>query len=276
MPGEVLDYALSQGVNYVFYSSDMHAISYNRSRAALRKYCRGGSRRRNQVVLAAASYLCDPEKIMPAVIDQMVSLGVDHVDVFHWGWVTRGNQPGTLLAAAHDILRTEEGRRYVDEMTRVTRQARDELRCRGYARFLGISTHDRVLAAELANNPLVDVVMFRYNVAHRGAEHDIFPALPHHRPGTVAFNATHSGAGSLTRRPPGISGAKYAPTHSDLYRFVLDRPEIDLVLTGPRRIDDVRGAFEALDREPLDPRLRDYLCKYGDVSAGRAVVAAAG
>jgi predicted aldo/keto reductase-like oxidoreductase len=264
-------YALSRGINYIFYSSDLHAHFYERSRAAIRSYCRRGSRRRDEMVLVACSYLCDAEKVYAAVVDQLRALRLDHVDVFQWGWLTRQNGPDTLIGEPHRALCTAERRYVVDRLARVARQVRDELRCRGYARFLGISTHDRELAADLSQHPLIDVIMFRYNIAHRGAEHDLFPALADNRPGTVSFNATHFGS-HLTVPPQGLPAGKYVPTFSDLYRFALDRSEIDVVLTGPSQREHVDVALAALERGPLEPRLRAYLEKYGDVHSGRAVV----
>jgi aryl-alcohol dehydrogenase-like predicted oxidoreductase len=261
-------YAVSRGVNYIFYSSDLHPLAYERSRQAIRRYCRRESRRRDEIVLAACSYLCDAEKIYGAVGDQLTALHVDHVDVFQWGWVTRQNGPKELMRQTHEALCTAEYRHLIDELAGIARQVGDELRCRGYARFLGISTHDRRLAADLAQSPLVDVVMFRYNIAHRGAERDLFPSFPARRPGTVVFNSTHN-AGSLALAPMSLPTGKYVPTYSDLYRFALDRTEIDVVLTGPQRREHIDGALEALHRAPMEPQLRTYLEKYGDLHCGR-------
>ena len=35
----------------------------------------------------------------------------------------------------------------------------------------------------------LDVYMIRYNAAHRGAEHDIFPHLAAYNPGVVSYTA---------------------------------------------------------------------------------------
>src|SRR5262249_16344117 len=44
--------------------------------------------------------------------------------------------------------------------------ARDD----GRVRLLGLTTHQRPLAADLARSGLLDLLMIRYNAAHRGAE----------------------------------------------------------------------------------------------------------
>ena len=37
-----------------------------------------------------------------------------------------------------------------------------------------MTSHTRKLAAEMASSGLLDVIMVRYNAAHRGAEEEIF------------------------------------------------------------------------------------------------------
>jgi len=50
--------------------------------------------------------------------------------------------------------------------------------------------------------PIFDVLMVRYNAAHRGAEHEIFSHLDEKdRQGIVAFNALKHGA--MLKRPRG-------------------------------------------------------------------------
>lgn len=269
-----LEYALDRGVNYVFWSSDLHPTTYAPARDALRAFCGKGSRRRDRVVLAACSYLCDPEKIMAVVADQLTALKLDHVDVFVWGWVTRWGDPGRLAALTRPVVCETKSRRAIDSFFSLARQVEDELRCRGYARYLGISTHDKAIAAQMAADELVDVVMLRYNIAHRGAEKVVFDSLrPGERPGIVAFNTTHNAGGSLTKPPPGLPERYYRPTHADLYRFALHRPEVDVVLTGPQSREHVDHALSALSAGPLDPALHRYLETYGDLHMGRVAVA---
>ena len=46
----------------------------------------------------------------------------------------------------------------------------------GRVRRLGLTTHQRPLAAETARSGQLDLLMIRYNAAHRGAETEVFPA----------------------------------------------------------------------------------------------------
>lgn len=269
-----VEYAIDRGVNYVFWSSDLHPTTYTPANEALRALCGRGSARRDSVVLAACSYLSDPEKIMAVVADQLLALRLDHVDVFVWGWVTNWGDPDVLVERTRPVVCEPASRAVIDSFFSLTRQVEDELRCRGYARYLGISTHEKTIAARLAANDCVDVVMVRYNIAHRGAEKVVFDTLrPGTRPGIVAFNTTHNASGSLTEPPPGLPAQCYRPTHADLYRFGLQRPEVDVVLTGPQNRAHVDHALSALAAGPLEPRLYEYLKTYGDLHMGRVRVA---
>src|SRR5262249_53240876 len=51
------------------------------------------------------------------------------------------------------------------------RRAKDQ----GRVRMLGLTSHQRRLAARWARTGLLDMLMIRYNAAHRGAETDVFP-----------------------------------------------------------------------------------------------------
>ncbi len=275
LPAEDIEHAIARGVNYLFVSSDFHAILYHPMWRVLQRYGRGS--RREELLIAGCSYICDPEKLAGILADQLLSWGIDYVDVFQWGWVTERSDPDLLLRSADEVLRSAAASAMVAEQLGVAEQVVRELRRRGYARYLGISTHDRAIARALATHPRSDLLMVRYNLAHRGVEDDVFPhlAAPAARPGVVAFNATHDARGLLSRPPADLPAGRYVPDAGDLYRFALDRPEVDVVLTGPANREQVDVALDALERPPLDAAKRAYLEKYGDLHAGRSRLRAA-
>src|SRR5205823_3441887 len=96
-------YAFDRGVNYFFFSTDLHHSVYQASAAALKTLCGRGSRTRSQVVLATASYINDPEKMMAVMVDQFGELGIDYIDVFHWGWITDHTESDRLFACASTL-----------------------------------------------------------------------------------------------------------------------------------------------------------------------------
>src|SRR5260370_14154619 len=56
------------------------------------------------------------------------------------------------------------------------------LKERGLVRFLACSSHNRPLIAQMVGGTDFDVIHFRYNAAHPGAESDIFPHIPRENP----------------------------------------------------------------------------------------------
>jgi aryl-alcohol dehydrogenase-like predicted oxidoreductase len=123
------------------------------------------------------------------------------------------------------------------------------LKEKGLFRFLAISSHKRPLIARWAAAKEFDIVHFRYNAIHTGAERDIFPHLPDRsRPGMVAYTAT---SWKQLLDPQRVPKGERLPRASDCYRFVLARPEIDVCMTGPSNAEQMAEALEALRRGPM-------------------------
>jgi aryl-alcohol dehydrogenase-like predicted oxidoreductase len=130
--------------------------------------------------------------------------------------------------------------------------ALQRLRGQGAVRYLGISCHDRPLARALADEYDLDVLMLRYNAAHRGAERDVFATLPRRRPGIIAYTATRWGQ-LLREMTPG-----------ECYRFALTDPHVDTVLTGASGTAQLAENAMAVREGPLtEPRLGEVRA-FGD------------
>lgn len=133
------------------------------------------------------------------------------------------------------------------------------LRREGAVRWLGLSCHDRPLARMLADELDLDVLMIRYNAAHRGAERDIFATLPARRPGVIAYTATRWGR---LLKPAGVMPAM---TAGECYRFALGHPKVDAVLCGASGIAELAEDARAVAEGPLaDSRLSEVRA-FGDV-----------
>jgi len=136
------------------------------------------------------------------------------------------------------------------------------LREEGKVRAVAISCHDRRFVGELAAEGALDVVMMRYNAAHRGAEEQIFPFLKQHDPGVVSYTATRWGA--LLRRPRGWPRDARRPTAGMCYRFVLSNPHVHVCLTAPTSVEQLEENLTALEAGPLDEEELGFLRTYGD------------
>ena len=84
-----------------------------------------------------------------------------------------------------------------------------QLKQRGLVRFLAVSTHERKLVPQIAAANDFDIVHFRYNAAHPGAEKDIFPAPARHTvPAWFRLPPRVGGNCSARRRCKGSSWAR--------------------------------------------------------------------
>ena len=155
-------------------------------------------------------------------------------------------------------------------------EAAQRLKARGLVRYLAVSTHTRTLVPGIAAGREFDIVHFRYNAAHPGAETDIFPHLPEAgRPGLVSFTATSWGQllGKATLQ--GIAGSRSLPkgeripTAADCYRYVLTRPEVDVCMTGPKDAAQMEHALEALRLGPMTEDELAWMRRVGRAVSGK-------
>src|SRR5688572_18691506 len=200
---EDVEWAVDQGINFLFYSSDLHHVLYARMSSAIRRFCKRGSHERQRIILACATYIMRPHLVLPTLFDLFAELGVDYIDLLMWGMVDSGD-----AASARTILNNASSTRgtgtpLTDSIERLF-GASDELRRMGAVRFVGMSFHDPILAAEYAASGQLDVVMIRTNLAHRRARDVVLKPLSKlsitDRPGTVVFNATRGANGPFWAR----------------------------------------------------------------------------
>src|SRR5207245_10234276 len=123
---------------------------------------------------------------------------------------------------------------------------------RGHVRFVGATAHDRPLARRLAADPRVDVLMHRFNMAHRKAARAVFPAAAKARTPIVAFTATRWG----TLLEPCADWPGPPPTASDCYRYCLAQPPVHVVLTAPRSLAELEQNLDVLELPPMSKQKR--------------------
>jgi aryl-alcohol dehydrogenase-like predicted oxidoreductase len=152
-PDDVLS-AVDRGVNFLNWEGlaegESASDAFPAAAASL------GPRRRSVVICAqfGARNRADAATELKSVL---VALGTDYIDVLALYYVEHRDEwdeitaPGGALPYLHDARRD------------------------GAVRRIGITSHQRPLAARLAKSGLLDAVMIRYNAAHRGAERDVFP-----------------------------------------------------------------------------------------------------
>jgi aryl-alcohol dehydrogenase-like predicted oxidoreductase len=234
LPGrQAIHRAVEAGLNYFFcFGFDLQMVR------ALREILKT-NRERHVVATGPYNLIWGHTDVRQTLEKRLRQLGTDYIDVFLFLGVMK---PKELPEKVLDDLR--------------------RLREEGRIRAMGLSTHDRKLAGRLAADGAIDVLMIRYNAAHRGAEEEIFPHLEPHRPGVVAYTATRWTA--LLRRPRGWPKDGRVPTAGECYRFVLSSPHVDVCMTAPRSVQELEQNVAALAHGPLDEDEMAFLRQFGD------------
>jgi len=234
-PGrQAIHRALDEGINYLFFfgvDTQMTAVLRDVLRRDREKYV---------VAAGAYNYIWWHSDIRRALERRLKQAGTDYIDVFLFLGVLK---PGEFPPRVRETLY--------------------RLREEGKVRSIGLSTHNRPLAGQLAADGLVDVVMMRYNAAHRGAEHDIFPHLAAHNPGVVSYTATRWRY--LLRRPRRWPKDAPVPTAGMCYRFVLSNPHVHVCLTAPTNLRQLEENLAALRQGPLSEDEMRSMRAFGDV-----------
>jgi aryl-alcohol dehydrogenase-like predicted oxidoreductase len=230
--------AIDRGVNYFFaYGFDGQMLG------TLRDVFKT---RRDELMIATGGYnwILWRSNLRKALEKRLRQLGTDHLDVFMF----------------LGVMKPEQFPEHVrEEMVRF----REE----GKVRAIGISTHDRRLAGELARTGALDLLMIRYNAAHRGAETEIFPHLGTHDPAIVSYTATRWSF--LVRRIKGWPKDRPIPTAGLAYRFVLSNPDVDVVLTAPTNAKQLVENLTEIEKGPLSGEEMSLMREYGDAVHAR-------
>jgi aryl-alcohol dehydrogenase-like predicted oxidoreductase len=220
---------IEAGMNYIFLYR-----WHRRTVRVLREVLPGN---REQYVVATGVANLGRWVVRRALENYLRDLRTDYIDVFHLFWVRAGGLSPKVLGL---------------------------LQCfkeQGKIKNLAISTHARQYAAQLVREGKLDVLMMRYNAAHRGAEEEIFPSLPRSQPGVVSYTATRWGR--LLERPRRWPAARI-PTAGDCYRFVLSNPHVHVCLTAPRSAEELRENLAAVARGPLSAGDMEFMRRFGD------------
>jgi aryl-alcohol dehydrogenase-like predicted oxidoreductase len=267
-------YAFDRGINYFFYSSDLHHFLYSSMTGALRQLCGRGSSVREKVVLATVTYVKNPEMAAAALLDQFVELNLDYIDVFFWGWIgaNDNNILGDCLNLSPDLRGSNSV--YQRTMERLVGVS-EKLKRMGAVRYVGASFHDLDVAQKWLNQPFLDVAMVRHNVAHRSAQDKILRQLDPsdlQRTGIVTFKSAGSHTGPLWQPPATLPAGCWCPSVPDLYRYSLSQENVDVCLTGVQNRDQVDAAIAGLEKGKLTPEELAYLNLYGDLHRQRIAI----
>ena len=202
LPADSVVEAVERGVNYLNWCGYDDGISQALPRLT-----------RDRVVVAIQMHAQSAREARRELEEALRDLKTEWIDVVTFYYVERESEWRTIAKPGGAL--------------EVLRKAQAE----GKVRMIGLTTHQREFGARLAETGALDLLMIRYNAAHRGAEQDVFPITTRLKVPVVCYTALRwRGLLKPTKEdPPGFSPA---PAR-EWYRFALAHPAASVVLTAP-------------------------------------------
>ena len=233
-PGvRTVELAIDGGVNFFFgFGIDTQLVK------GLRSAFRSG---RERYVLATGAYnlIIGYPNLRRTLEKRLRQFGTDYIDTFLFLGVMKEKEfPPKVL---EELMHMKE---------------------EGKVKSIGISCHNRTFLGKLAAEGALDVLMLRYNAAHRGAERDVFPYLTLHQPAVVSYTATRWT--ELMRRPKGWPKESKVPDAGMAYRFVLSNPHVNVCLTAPSNEQQLKENLAAIRLGPLNDDEMQFMRRFGD------------
>jgi predicted aldo/keto reductase-like oxidoreductase len=210
--------AIERGVNYLNWCGYPDGL-----RDAVRRL---GPRRREVTVAVQfeARTAVDARREIASILGE---LATDYLDVATYYYVEHASEWDEIVApgGAAEVL--------------------EEARASGTLRAIGLTSHQRAVAAETLASGRLDLVMVRYNAAHRGAEQQVFPMARARGLPVVAFTCVRWGAllQATPDDPPGFARLRA----SDCYRFVLSDSAVSVALMAPDGPEELAENLAMLD-----------------------------
>jgi len=229
--------AVERGVNYLNWCGHSDGL-----RDAIRTL---GGRRRHDVHVAVQLAGRTAASACRELEGYLEDLDTDYVDVVTYYYVEHADEWSRIVSRGGAAEYLE--------------RARDE----GIVRAIGLTSHQRKLAADIARTGQLDLLMVRYNAAHRGAEDDVFPTTSRLPLPVVAFTCVRWGA--LMKNTPDDPPGFVPPPARQWYRFVLCQPAVAVALMAPNGRQELLDNLSLLDEwRGLTPQDYDLLLSHGD------------
>jgi predicted aldo/keto reductase-like oxidoreductase len=228
--------ALQAGINYWNWCGHDDGMA-----AAIREL---GSRRR-EVVIAIQLESRDKEGAQQELEQNLSRLQTDYVDVVTFYYVEHRGEWQEILG------------------TKGALPAMKEAQKKGAVRMLGLTTHQKPLAEEALRGRELDLLMVRYNAAHRSAETCLFPIAQELDTPVVTFTSLRW-KGLLHPTPDDPPNFK-PPTATEWYRLVLSHPAVSVALMAPDNRKELQDNLTLLaDWRPPTEQEREALFQHGE------------
>jgi predicted aldo/keto reductase-like oxidoreductase len=243
-------HALSRGVNFLNWQGLAEGAA---DRDAYCKTVAALGRARSSVVVCAQFGARTAVDAADELRAALATLGTDYIDVLTLYYVETPEEWEEIAAHGGAL-------RYFKDAKRD-----------GIVRRLGVTSHQRKLAAKMAQSGLLDLLMIRYNAGHRGAEREVFPVTTALGLPVIAYTALRWGA--LLRPTPEDPPGFLPPRAPAWYRFVLQNPAVAVTLAAPQTRAELDEDLQVLEATgPLSDEEHATLAQHGERarhSAGR-------
>lgn len=232
--------AVESGINSLFFYDLPKAELLQELQEAL-------ATQRESIFVATGSESRQPAHLREYFDQVRRSLNTDIIDAFFLEYVSPSEDPDLLQAALTELRSWQS---------------------QGQLRYVGASSHNRSTALRLIEAQLLDVLMLRYNMAHRKIEADVLPAAWSANLPIVAFTCTRWG--SLLKGHPDWTGK--IPTAAECYRYALHHPAVQVALTGSATCQQLTENLSGLKSPPLTPAELEEWQAYGDLLYGLSLI----
>jgi predicted aldo/keto reductase-like oxidoreductase len=211
-------HALERGIDFLNWPGTPDALS--RAIAGL------GAKRRDVMVCVhfEARTAADAKTELASILRH---LGTDYIDVLTFYYVEEPSEWEQLIASGGALEYCRNAQRD------------------GQVRLIGLTSHQRPFAAKMAQSGLLDLLMIRYNAAHRGAEQDIFPVTDALRLPVIVYTCLRWGA--LLEPTPDDPPGFHVPRAPAWYRFALQSPSVSVALMAPDNRAELDEDLTVLD-----------------------------
>jgi predicted aldo/keto reductase-like oxidoreductase len=230
-----VEHALGRGINFLNWCGVPDALS--------RTVARMGSRRRD-VLLCVQFEARTADEARRELETLLRELHTDWIDILTFYYVEAPREWEQIIGPGGALEVCQEAQRA------------------GQVRWLGLTSHQRQLAATTARSGLLDALMIRYNAAHIGAERDIFPVTDALDVQVIVYTCLRWGA--LLEETPDDPPGFVVPRAPAWYRFALQSPSVAVALMAPGNRAELEEDLTVLDAAgPLSDEEYAKLAEHG-------------
>lgn len=211
-------HALERGISYWNWCGADDGMG-----AAVRQLGKG----REKVVIAFQLEARTAEAAWRELERVLRTLGTDRVEVATFYYVEHESEWQTIAGKRGALT--------------ALRQAKEQK----VVRLIGLTSHQRKLAAQIAETGALDLLMVRYNAAHTGAERDVFPVTQRLGLPVIVYTCTRW---AQLMRPTPFDPPNFSPPPArEWYRFALAHPAVSVALMAPSDRKELDENLQLLD-----------------------------